>query len=666
MKKFIKLGLSLLLMTAVGPAALAAEDMVIIGEGPLVNQSTSRSMISAEGQEPFEAKSERDRERLPDSEQALISEIEAYLTDNANPNARNFGAVANKLISALVFDVTVRRENTIINAAELFGLLGGSEESSWFDHVAGKSDRYLSVYDEPTGKNVKLHAFYVDNQSDKTAVVQHGYRSNAMNIMKEAEMLYDLGYNVIVPDARSHGRSEGSYIAFGAYEKNDINAWIDQELTTKPNQKIVLFGVSMGAATVMMSQETPHPNVEALIEDCGYYSIEQQARDVTRLITSRLQYIPIVNSIDWYNCESQIIDSLNEHYVKPILKVDLFSISPLKAVSTSNVPKLFIHGTADWFIPPIAKDKLYAAAIGYKDQLAIVGSGHAENITVGGEAYRQKVASFLTTVEKMTSSRPELAETRNLLINSEFKRNQSETSFESWKLSNDGVNFSENWQSNPYEFVLKRSGKDIISAISVDENGLKFYKKWEKSAGYVGQDVALIKGQNYELSFNSWNPNPTEYSEQVIHYGFGQVTKREKQTARNKVTKKLTYTPVSSGVETISLGSEMTFYNWFGRTNTAMYLFDVKLINTDVIPPNKVIITGLEIEANRTKIKGQGEPNSTVLLRAIGGAVILEAMVDESGCFTVTIPKQETGTVLHLVNQDVKGNISESIVLVSN
>lgn len=669
MKKKTKIMVILMVIFIIGaPIKSTAESVIIDQDQKTVPDNfNNRSFTNEkESQEPFVAKTESQREQLPEDEQEMVDAIEKYLTENANLDSRNFGPAINKLIAALVFDVTVRRDNTIIDAAKFFNLIGGSEKSDWFDQVSGKSERYLTVYDEPTGKNTKLHAYYVDNQSDKTAVVQHGYRSNAMNLMREAELFYNMGYNVIIPDARSHGQSEGAYITFGAYERNDINAWIDQELEMKPNQKIVLLGVSMGAATVMMSQENPHPNVQAVIEDCGYYSMEQQARDVARLVTSKLQYIPIVNSIDWYNCESQIIDSLNDQYVKPILKIDLYEISPLNAVSKSNTPKLFIHGTADWFIPPVAKDKLYAASLGYKEQLEVIGSGHAENITVGGEAYKNKVVSFLNTVSQINSLRPELAETKNLLANTEFKRNQTETSFDSWKLSNNGIDFTNRWESNPYEFVMNRSRNDILSAISVDSNGVKFYKKWEKSAGYVGQEVALTKGQNYELSFDSWNPNPTEYSEQVIQYGFGQTAKREKQTAKNKVTKKMAYTPTKNGVENIYFGSEMTLYNLLGRTNTAIYFSNIKLIDTDKTAPQKIKISSVESNTAGTTIKGQGEMDSKILVMTPSKEQVVEASTDAAGNFVLSIPKQETGSVLHLVNQDVKGNTSESIVFAFN
>lgn len=539
-------------------------------------------------------------------------------------------------------------------------------ESEWFDNVANKSDRYMTVFDEPTQSNLKLHAYYFDNNSDKTVVVHHGYRSTAKNSAEEIKFFYEQGYNVIAPNARSHGQSEGSYISFGAYEKSDVNRWIDQELALKPNQKIILMGVSMGAATVMMSQEKPHSNVQAIIEDCGYYSIEQQARDVMRLLTSKLQYIPLVNQIDWYEFEDELVDTLNDNYVKPILKVDLYSISPLDAVKTSNVPKLFIHGTDDWFIPPVAKDKLYAASLGYKEQLSIPGSGHAENLKIGGNMYKDKVISFLATVEQMAALRPQLAVTENLLKNTEFKRNQNQTSFEDWKISKNGFEFNEQTESNPYEFVVSRAFSEIRSALSVDKNGLKFYKKNKGSGAYIGQEVDLIKGQSYELAFNTFNPNPTEYSSQVIKYGVDRTMKTEKQTNRNKVMKKMTITPDVTGKKNIILGSEMTYYNFFGRRDTVMYFSDIMLINTDISAPDLVKVKGVEINSEGTVIKGSGEVETTIQALDIDRNIVLETNTDNNGDFMLSIPKQSSGTILHLINQDIKGNTSASVVLVTN
>ena len=37
-----------------------------------------------------------------------------------------------------------------------------------------------------------------------------------------AENFYDMGYNVMIPDLRAHGESEGYYIGMGWDDRNDI------------------------------------------------------------------------------------------------------------------------------------------------------------------------------------------------------------------------------------------------------------------------------------------------------------------------------------------------------------------------------------------------------------------------------------------------------------
>ena len=96
---------------------------------------------------------------------------------------------------------------------------------------------------------LKLSAIYLPRtDSHKTAIVAHGYMGNAETMANYAKMFHDLGYNVLVPDARGHGKSEGDYIGFGWHERKDYVKWIDQVLETNgQSEEIVLYGISMGA-----------------------------------------------------------------------------------------------------------------------------------------------------------------------------------------------------------------------------------------------------------------------------------------------------------------------------------------------------------------------------------------------------------------------------------
>ena len=67
-------------------------------------------------------------------------------------------------------------------------------------------------------------------------------------------MFHQLGYNVLIPDARAHGQSQGKYIGYGWPEKYDVRKWVNKDLSIEGRkQQIVIFGVSMGGATTMIN-----------------------------------------------------------------------------------------------------------------------------------------------------------------------------------------------------------------------------------------------------------------------------------------------------------------------------------------------------------------------------------------------------------------------------
>ncbi|GCE24154.1 hypothetical protein KDK_79540 [Dictyobacter kobayashii] len=97
-----------------------------------------------------------------------------------------------------------------------------------------------------------LRGFYLPapQPTTKTVVLAHGYTGSAkLNMGPFAQMYHEqFGYNVLMPDARGHGESEGNYIGFGWHERLDYVKWIHllvQRLGE--DAQIVLHGISMGA-----------------------------------------------------------------------------------------------------------------------------------------------------------------------------------------------------------------------------------------------------------------------------------------------------------------------------------------------------------------------------------------------------------------------------------
>lgn len=124
---------------------------------------------------------------------------------------------------------------------------------------------------------LRLHAkFYA--APDPKAPVQimfHGYKSAAeRDFCGGLREGIDGGFNVLLVDQRAHGESEGKYLTFGVNERFDCLSWANYATERFGRDvKIYLYGISMGAATVLMASALPLPDsVSGIVADCGYTS----------------------------------------------------------------------------------------------------------------------------------------------------------------------------------------------------------------------------------------------------------------------------------------------------------------------------------------------------------------------------------------------------------
>lgn len=127
----------------------------------------------------------------------------------------------------------------------------------------------------------RQHAIFVANPKahGRTALLVHGYECDAAKMIHIAR-LYErvLGYNVLIPDLYGHGQSDGDVAQMGWKDRLDIEDWLRRAPsvfhTPADSVRLVLHGISMGAATTMCVSGDPTPSyVRCFIEDCGYTSV---------------------------------------------------------------------------------------------------------------------------------------------------------------------------------------------------------------------------------------------------------------------------------------------------------------------------------------------------------------------------------------------------------
>ena len=288
------------------------------------------------------------------------------------------------IVILILFYISFRLYNFALNPKSskegIFNSKDNNEprfQDTWIYDYKDKEDVFINSFD-----NLKLHGYILKTEnSDKWAITVHGYTNKAESMSAMAYKYHSLGYNILMPDLRGHGKSEGSYVGMGWHDRLDILKWIDLIIKENKDSKILLHGISMGAGTVMMvsGEELPE-NVKVIIEDCGYTSAKEQLAYNLKTMF-KLPSFPILNFCS-------LITKIKDNYF-------ISEASAIKQLQKAKVPILFIHGDKDKFVPFYMLDKLYNACSSKKDKLIIKDVGHAKSESLKSDLYWNKVEDFI-------------------------------------------------------------------------------------------------------------------------------------------------------------------------------------------------------------------------------------------------------------------------------
>jgi len=235
---------------------------------------------------------------------------------------------------------------------------------------------------------LKLYGrYYHFKDGAPVVIMMHGYRSNAFRDSNGGFLIVkNYGLNILMPDQRAHGKSEGGTITFGVMESSDCLKWIDYVKKTRgKNTKIILMGLSMGAATVTMTADiAPEENVKGIIADCGFSSPKEILLDV-----SRQMKIPAKPAYFFLKISAKLFG----HF-------DVEKKSSVEALKKTNIPVLFIHGEADTFVPCAMSRTCHEICVSDKKIFTVEKATHAVSYYLDTEGYTNAVTDFLNSVLK--------------------------------------------------------------------------------------------------------------------------------------------------------------------------------------------------------------------------------------------------------------------------
>ena len=214
----------------------------------------------------------------------------------------------------------------------------------------------------PSADGLQLHGWWIPRRDARAAILYcHGNSASLDLGMRVLRHLAALKANLFVFDYRGYGRSDGKPSELGLFQ--DARAAF-QHLTGTLQQDprdIVLVGHSLGGAVAIDSAlDLP---VAGLVVQASFTDV----RGMARALFPRLP-------MHW----------LARNQFRSIDKVPRI-----------NMPKLFIHGCRDETIPFEMGRRLYEAAQGDKQFLAIDRGGHNDLHLRGGQDYLRRLQLFL-------------------------------------------------------------------------------------------------------------------------------------------------------------------------------------------------------------------------------------------------------------------------------
>ena len=227
---------------------------------------------------------------------------------------------------------------------------------------------------------VQLKGWYLPQAHSTHAVVLlHGVRANRDQMLARALWLNAQGYNVLLYDARGCGESAPVLRSFGYYETRDLLGALSW-LQGHGIDKIGCVGCSQGAATILLASGQLPPDIQAIVAEAPYATLQNTTDDHFRSYT----HLPAC-----------YFGALVIPFAEWKLGFREDAVSPLREISNLKPALYLIGGTSDTLAPPSDIQKLYDAASVKKTLWMVPWARHTDFFSYAEAEYKQRIGDFL-------------------------------------------------------------------------------------------------------------------------------------------------------------------------------------------------------------------------------------------------------------------------------
>jgi hypothetical protein len=227
---------------------------------------------------------------------------------------------------------------------------------------------------------VRLGAWYCPVSPESPLVILfHGYHGEKSGTLNEAKVFRELGLSVLLVDFRGSGDSSESYTTVGYDEAEDVAAAVRYARASLPHSKLVLYGISMGAAAELRAVHSCGVQPDAIIAEAVFDRMLTTVRN--RFALMRVPSFPGAQLMVFWGGRQFGFNG--------------FDSNPVECAASVRCPILFLHGAADPRARPSEARMVYDAVPGRKLFKEFAGVGHAATVTPFRRQWKETVRQFL-------------------------------------------------------------------------------------------------------------------------------------------------------------------------------------------------------------------------------------------------------------------------------
>ena len=285
-----------------------------------------------------------------------------------------------------IFRITFWNEYKNVDLSRV--VMSGEQYDPYHDKM---TDLIEKAHQIPVSEEIRIPAhdggtlyakyFHVSDTAP-VCILFHGYKGEGLRDFSGGiNLVLKNGFNAILVDERGHARSKGRIISFGIRERYDVASWVSYVSGRfGKDRPIFLFGISMGAATVLMASDLRlDGNVKGILADCPY------ARPVDIIMhTASGMGIPTKGMKPFLLLSALLFGHFR-----------LTASDAVRSVAKSNYPILIIHGDDDLFVPAAMSEEIQKANPDMVRRFTVPTAAHGMSYIVNPGLYREVTDRFL-------------------------------------------------------------------------------------------------------------------------------------------------------------------------------------------------------------------------------------------------------------------------------